>query len=383
MTKKLNVGISIFAVEGLNIWGNGLNMNLAFLVQLLRQSPDIGKVYLLNGGNLDALPTDLEFGGLDAQLVRPHDVTYDLDVVIEMGAQLPTEWLARVHALGVKLVSFLVGHTFCGTAEGGLFDRHSGQMFNDTPWTEVWTLPQYMKSCAPMLRTITRTEVIAMPHIWSPMFIDHRIEVLGEKGQQFGFKPHEDASNPRPWRAAIFEPNISVAKNYLVPMLTCEAAYRLNKDAIGLMMVMNSYHMKDHQTFNRFAINLDLTKESKASYEPRLPFVETMIDQRMDVVVSHQWENAQNYLYYDALYGGYPLIHNSPILEQSKIGFYYPEFEAKIGGEKLLEAWHKDADYWIDYRKQARTFIDTLSPTLQSNVDIFVNRIKYLAGAAA
>lgn len=383
MTKKLNIGISVFAVEGANIWGNGLNMNLAFLVQLLRQNPDIGKVYLLNGGDASALPTGLEFGNLDAQFVNPHDVTYDLDVVIEMGAQLPVEWLARVNAIGTKLVSFLVGHAYCGTAEGGLFDRHSGQMFNNTPWAEVWTLPQYMKTCAPMLRTITRAEVVAMPHIWSPMFIDQRIQALGERGQNFGFKPHEDANNPRPWRAAIFEPNVSVAKNYLIPMLTCEAAYRLNKDAVGLMMVMNSFHMKDHPTFNRFAISLDLTKECRASYEPRVPFVETMADHKMDVVVSHQWENAQNYLYYDALYGGYPLVHNSPFLKDANMGFYYPEFEAELGGAAFIDAWKKDADFWADYRKKGHEFIATLAPTYQPNVDIFVNRIKHLVGASS
>lgn len=96
MTKKLNIGISIFAVKDVSIWGNGLNMNLAFLVQLFRQSPDVGQVYLLNGGDQDILATGLEFDDIDAQLVRPQDVTHNLDVVIEMGAQLPVEWLQRV-----------------------------------------------------------------------------------------------------------------------------------------------------------------------------------------------------------------------------------------------------------------------------------------------
>ena len=39
-------------------------------------------------------------------------------------------------------------------------------------------------------------------------------------------------------------------------------------------MVMNTVQMKEHPTFNRFAINLDLTRDHKASYEPRVAFVE-------------------------------------------------------------------------------------------------------------
>lgn len=381
--KKINIGISIFAVQGANIWGNGLNMNLAFLVQLFRASPGIGKIYLLNGGDLDRLPEGLEFGGLNVALVKPQDVTHELDVVIEMGAQLPLEWLRRMSALGCKLVSFLVGHAYCGTAEGGIFDRHSGQMFNGPPWDEVWMLPQYMKTCAPMLRTITRAPVYALPHIWSPMFLQAKIDESAAQGHVFGFKPHENRDAPRPWRTSIFEPNLSVAKNCTIAMLACDAAYREDQESIGLMVVMNTFGMKEHPTFNRFAMCLDLTKDSKATYEPRLGFVDTMVKFQVDAVVSHQWENAQNYVYYDALSGGYPLIHNSPYMRDAKMGFYYPDFEASIGGKALLEAWHKDADFWSDYRANAAAYLETLHPTRPTQIEAFMHRINHLVGGAA
>ena len=41
-----------------------------------------------------------------------------------------------------------------------------------------------------------------------------------------------------------------------------------------------------------------------------------------NIVVSHQLDCPQNYLYLDTIYGGYPLIHNS--LHFSDIGYYYP-----------------------------------------------------------
>ncbi|MGL4767508.1 MAG: DUF2827 domain-containing protein [Formosimonas sp.] len=381
--KKMNIGISIFAVKDAHLWSNGLNMNLAFLVLLLQASPDVGKVYLLNGGDHDAIPEALQFDQIDAPLVKPADVTYELDVVIEMGAQLPTEWLKRMSALGVKLISFLVGHTYAGNAEGPIFDRNSGQMFNDVPWDEVWTLPQYMKSCAPMLRTITRAPVLSMPHIWSPMFLQKQVDEYSAQGAHFGFVPHVAGESPRAWRVTMFEPNISVVKTCFIPMLVCDQAYRLNPQAIGLMMVLNSFGMKDHLTFNRFALNMQLTKDSKATYEPRLSFADCMMNHHMDAVISHQWENEQNYLYYDTLYGNYPLIHNSAWLHRAGVGFYYPEFEAKIGGEQLLHAWAQDAGFWQDYQRHNQGFLATLHPTLDSNIQIFTQQLKALVNGGA
>ncbi len=39
----------------------------------------------------------------------------------------------------------------------------------------------------------------------------------------------------------------------------------------------------------------------------------------------HQWENAQNYVYYEALHAGYPLIHNSHLLDDC--GYRYHNFD--------------------------------------------------------
>lgn len=376
--KKINVGISIFSVKDAHLWSNGINMNLAFLVQLLQTSSIVGKVYLLNGGDYDFIPEELSFDDINAPLVRPHEVTFDLDLVIEMGAQLPTDWLKRVSMLGVKLVSFLVGHTYAGSAEGPIFDKNSGQMFTDAPWDEIWTLPQYMKSCAPMLRTLFRVPVLPMPHIWSPLFLQKQVDEYTAQDHHFGFKPHEKNTEPRAWRATMFEPNISVVKTSFVPMIICDQAYRLNAKSIGFMMVLNSVHLKEHQTFNRFASCLHLTKDGKASYEPRLTFADCMMKHKMDVVISHQWENAQNYVYYDALYGGYPLIHNSEFLQRDGVGFYYPDFEAKKGAEQLLSAWGKDSDFWIDYQSKNKLFLDKLSPISSKNTAIFTQQIQYL-----
>ena len=375
--KKINVGISVFAVNGAQIWSNGINQNLAFLVMLLQHSPQVGKVFLLNGGNLDHMPTEMGLDLLDVPLVKPQDVTFEIDVVIEMGAQLPLEWLRHVRALGAKIVTLFVGHTYADNAEAPMFGGASGQIFNGTPWHEIWTLPHHMKASGPLLRTVSRVPVHAVPHIWSPLFLQKQIDVVEQGGHPFGYKPSLVEDRPG-WRTAIFEPNISVVKSCFIPMLVCEQAFRLDQRSISMMMVMNTVHMKEHLTFNRFAINLDLTKQHKATYEPRVSFVDCMAQQKMDAVVSHQWECGLNYLYYDALYGGYPLIHNSDYLKADGIGIYYPDFEASAGGQALLDAWKQEPEYWDDYKKTGAAYLSRLDPANSNNVDAFVKRLQNL-----
>jgi hypothetical protein len=138
---------------------------------------------------------------------------------------------------------------------------------------------------------------------------------------------------------------------------------------------MNTFHMKEHLTFNRFASNLDLTRDSRASYEPRVIFAEAMTGMSIDAVVAHQWECGLNYAYYDALDGGYPLIHNSEFLKASGVGLYYPHFSAKAGGEALLEAWRKPVDYWQDYARKASAYLKKLSPLARPNLQAFADRL--------
>lgn len=376
---KINVGISIGVAEGNSIWDSGLNQNLAFLVVLLRRIDQVGQIFLINGGSLDRLPPSMGFEGLGAKLVNPADITHEVDLVIEMGASLPLEWLRHVRALGTKIVTLFVGHTYAGQAENPMFQRSGGTTFIGTPWHEIWTLPQHMKTSGPMLRTVGRVPVHEMPHIWSPLFLQRQIDMVEKLGQPFGFRPRPATS----WRVAIFEPNISVVKNCFIPMLACDQAYRVNRESVAHMMVMNTVFMKEHLTFNRFASHLDLTREGKASYEPRLAFAECMVGQKIDAVVAHQWECGLNYAYYDALYGGYPLIHNSEFLQTAGMGFFYPGFEAIKGGQALLDAWAKDGSFWVDYKARASAYLKKLSPDDPEKIRAYQDRILAVMGEQA
>lgn len=367
----MNVGISIFTSDGANIWNNGLNQHIAFLAQLFQRCRGVEGVFLLNAGSSDELPIGMRDVVGDVPLVKPEDVTHRVDVVIEMGAQLPMEWMRHIRALGARLILYLAGQPFVGAAEPPIFGRTGGLTLVGVPWHEVWLSPHHMHTSAAMMRTLTRLPVHEMPLVWSPDFLVRTIELAEAEGRKFGFCGEE---KPK-WRVGIYEPNISVVKNCAIAMLACEEAYRCDRDAVELMMVMNAMHMKEHPSFNSLAAGLDLTRDSRSSFEPRLGFADCMTRHSLNAVVSHQWECGLNYLYYDALYGGYPLIHNSEFLGKEGVGLYYPAFEASSAGRALIDARGHEAGFWDDYRAVSRRFLDTLAPNAPGNMQTFEQRL--------
>ncbi len=365
--KRLTVGISLFARDGQAIWENGIHQNIAFLAMMLLKSDRIARVLFLNGGDARQIATGLDFGGLDVPLVNPREVTHELDVVIEMGAQLPMDWLRYMKALGKKMVMCFVGNVYSGLGETPIFNQPSGHIFNGGPYDEVWMLPKDEKTARPLLSTLMRVPVHALPHIWSPHFVDRRAATLADAGIRFGYKPGRTS-----WRLAILEPNISVVKSCHYPMLVADEFYRAQRDGVQHLFVVNAMHMKEHRTFVHFANSLDLVRHHKATFEPRVE-VPAFLGEHVDAVISHQWENPQNYLYYDALHGGYPLIHNSPMLGGA--GYYYPEFDSATGGRVLHQAWREHDANLDAYRARSAALLQRVSIDNPANLDAYVERL--------
>jgi hypothetical protein len=88
--------------------------------------------------------------------------------------------------------------------------------------------------------------------------------------------------------------------------------------------------------------------------ESRFPLVE-VLGKHVDAVVTHQWQNSLNYLYWDVMHGGFPLIHNSS--EIADAGYYYPAFEPKKGGAILVDALERHASRIDGYRARAEATI--------------------------
>ncbi|PLZ03939.1 DUF2827 domain-containing protein [Burkholderia sp. WAC0059] len=374
--RSLKVGVSLFVRKGeQSLWENGIFQNCLFLVMLLRRVPSVGEVHLVIGGGDGGIEDARRFLGDDAPapLIDMNEAASRLDLMIEMSAQLDREWMVRFRQRGGRVVSMRVGNDYVIDIERMIFDRPPALLVTGAPYDEIWTLPQYENTGVPYYRSALRAPVRVLPHLWSPLVLERAAAQLPAEAS-FGYRPGR-----RRWRAGIFEPNLCMVKTSPLPMLCCEAAHRENPDLLEHVWVYNALALKEHGGFQSFATSLDIVRHGLATFEGRFPFYQVMA-RHVDVVVAHQWENAQNYLYYEALHGGYPLVHNSDRI--GGCGYRYRDFDCEEGGGMLLHAYAQH-DFNLDaYRRDARAFLETLHPEHAPNVEAYGEAIGALFSRA-
>lgn len=350
--KPYTVALTIHIGEDgdLGLFTNGLKQNVLFLYDLFKQTPGCLRVVLLNQGpHVPIFPDWLtdrpEIVPVSGELVA------SLDFLIAIGQSVQPDLVAAVRARGGKVISYRGGNALVLNMEAvagrPLPSPGSDCYFDHASFDAVWTTPQHMRTNRAWLETIYRCPVFEVPQVWSP-------RLLQASTLRFGYNPGD-----RPWRVAIMDPNSTVMKTSHIPMAVCELAYRARPKSIETVKVLCSEHLKTEPAFNSFASSLDIVKAGKMSFEGRWP-VGPFLAEHADAVVTHQWENELNYLYYDVLWGGYPLIHNSEALRP--FGYYYDSFEPADGARALeIARVCHDADGSARARRNAALF-DRLSP---------------------
>ena len=375
MTKprRLKVGVTIFLRKGQqSLWENGIFQNCFFMVMLLNKSPLVERAFLVNGGEGDPAEAGDFLAMAPAPVIDMQGAMAELDVIIELSAQLNPDWGAAFRAKGGAIVGMRVANDYVIDIERMVFNQPHGMLVSGTPYNVIWTLPAFEKTCASYYGSAFRAPVVVMQHLWSPVLIERSI-ATHRPTSPFAYSPGR-----KRWRLAVLEPNICSVKTAHLALLLCDVAHRQDSSVIEYLRVFNAMALKENAIFVQFARSLDLVKQGIATFEPRFPIYDLMNEQA-DAVVAHSWENEQNYIYYEALHGGYPLIHNSHFL--ADCGYFYSGFDCLDGALALRQAF-ADHDRNLDgYRRGARAFLETLDPESDRNVGDYTRALASLVDA--
>jgi hypothetical protein len=117
--------------------------------------------------------------------------------------------------------------------------------------------------------------------------------------------------------------------------MIAEESYRTSegRKRIEKLRITNATTVSKHREFMSIIETFDLYKEGKISAESRYQTA-FMLTQHLDVLICHQILNPLNYLYLDAVFLGYPVLHNAPMCKD--LGYYY-EGSDTIAGAKQLD----------------------------------------------
>lgn len=331
MAKKnsISVGISIAHANDVPsvLWSNGINQNIVYLALLMQKLSGIETSLVCYP--FDDMPKHPIGTCFNIKTVNNRAEALKLDVIIELGIRLERDFTQPYRDRGGRLVSYMAGNAMVMNFESVFLEGDAsarGSILGPDGFDAVWITPQHMHMNAGAT-ALVGGPVEEAPHIWAPAGIEHAIASLGVNP---AFK-----GRPDKWSLATFDPNINVVKSFHIPLLVAEAAHRQAPDPIRRMMLFCSEHLKGRPHFENYVAHLSLGKAGKVTAEARHGIV-AMLGREVDAIITHQWENDLNYMYWDVLSLGYPLIHNSSRIKDA--GYYYPDFDPTSGGLALLEA---------------------------------------------
>ena len=375
--KKYKIGITFnLEAQVTDIWANGANQNVIHLYHLFQHSDLIEDVVLVSWGpeKRTTPPEGFMLEGMNLKFAYVEDIIDELDVLIEGTLVIEPSQVTRMHDHGGKVVCYKMGNDFIMDMENFLFDKKAGRVFNGTTFDSVWMIPQHENTCKSYFSIMYHCPSYVVPAIWSPIFCDQVIKRIKEEHNlDFGYKPSLDQKAKR---IASFEANINVVKTCFTPILICEQAYRQHPEKIKNVYLCNTYDKKDNPTFFNFIGRTDLVKDGVMTVEGRYQMPD-FLTRYVDIVLSHQWENGLNYAYNDALYGGYPFIHNSKLIPKG-VGYYYEQFDAFEGAKVLLDIIDNHDKHHEEYVKRANEYLDSQLSTNPVNIYMYEKEIKRL-----
>ena len=346
--RSLRIGITIgLHWEGESLWVNGIKQNALNLALAFKHSPHGHRVWLVNTTDIaitPALPWSLaEFPTLSFREAKD-----ELDVMIELGGQLSPDEVDYLKRRGVRLVSYCCGAEYIQNIEAMIFRRPLWtDLFCNRRYDQLWVIPQVAETSLGFFETLRRRPAIVAPFVWSPLALNQKAAALPHRGE---YRPSGRAK-----RLAVMEPNLDVLKFCLNPILIAERVFRQTPDEIGFVHVLRADGLaQSNPEFIALVSQLDLVRANKVSFVGAFDTPGFLVG-HTDIVVSHQWGLALNYLYFDVCWQGYALVHNAHLCPE--IGYYYPESNLAAGAAALRAALDAHDEDWEAWRERQRQLI--------------------------
>jgi len=331
-----------------SIWTNGIKQNVLMLVHLLKNSEKKYDVCILNSMKVDFTERPSYLDGIDIHYFN--DKFLEMDMLIVMGAQIFDYQLETFKKSGSnkKVVSYKCGNNYVIHMENILFRSSEDKKYQyEKQYDEIWYVPQQGEVNDGLYKTLYRTNAFAVPFIWSEKFLFEAVRDIHK-----GFK---DGKYTKDWQydntkekkiLGIMEPNLNIVKFCLIPAMIAEESYRTitGRKHIEKLRITNANTVSKHKEFMSIINTFDLFREGKISAESRYQTA-YMLTQHLDVLICHQLLNPLNYLYLDAAYLGYPVLHNAPMCKD--LGYYY-EGSDTVEASKMLNYILTEHDKNID-----------------------------------
>jgi len=336
-TEKIKIGITLGLKDNKeSIWTNGIKQNVLMLIHLLKNSEKNYEVYLLNtlAADFSVKPSYLQ----DVDVHYFDDKYLEMDMLIVMGAQVHNHQLEKFKESGEnkKTIAYKCGNNYVITMENILFGENVDKkhQYNEK-YDEIWYIPQQDEVNKGYYHTLYRTNAIIVPFVWHQKFLLESVTSIESSFKKGLYKKSWQYEIGKEEKIlGIMEPNLNIVKFSLIPTMIAEECYRgeIGKKHISKLRITNAEKIKTNKEFLATISTFDLFKDKKITAESRYQTA-YMLTQHLDVLICHQILNPLNYLYLDAAFLGYPILHNAPMCKD--LGYYYESSDTIEAAKQL------------------------------------------------
>ena len=337
LTLSVQKPIVIFGINDINekmLFQNGLTQNVIMLYDLFEC---LGYQSYLLQHTPEASTMMCSYRTISLQNVVKQSMKISL--FIEVGVSLDTitrQYLRSIHAKIIKLylgnilnIDIETVHYFSNKV---FFHHH---VVGDTD--EIWTSPHYaqhVEYAAVINRTpIQKSRIV--PYVWDPKCLTY-----------YGKKETMNWVAPSDWTIqdiVISDPSISFQKCTFYSLLLAEAFSTQFPEWKGHVHLINGDRMKlSSHAINNILPSLTLQQSQRITFHSRKKIHTIMEDHRNACFITHQWNNAYNYMTLELMHCNYPILHNSDGWESYGYHYSINKWDAAIQTLYLALTCHKD-----------------------------------------
>jgi hypothetical protein len=373
LKKKKSKKVGILVHTGSQIFANGIIQNAYFICESLKQ---IGiESTLLTHDD----PGILDYKDIPIKKISTNLLEFDPDeyhTIITVTRGIYKELYEHLKAHKIAIVAFICGNTLMHSQEDfvrGPLGGTASMIGKKSLADEAWVIPSYSHSLD-YIETVRGVPAYIVPHLWNPEILINHAKFFykaSEKELLYNLAIHTG----KKIEILILEPNIALFKNAWIPIVASDKFYNEHPELVEFVFVFNypehnnSWNMADNcslgpklRRFKRLSISEILTSFNTHDTIP--------------IFLSYQLYNSLNYLYYELLYFGYPLVHNSPDLDGC--GYFYPEHNLTKCCEQIMYAYKNHNKHLDTYIAKSRTYlkrVDPYDPSVCRTWDEMINSV--------
>ena len=366
----MKIGITIDMSKA--FWVNGMQQNIVFLHELLKQEAS-NDVYYITPEKPKHILNKKHKGIILEDLLS--DPLFNFDVLIVAGIDLLPEHYEKLKLRNSDLKIILVhfGNKLMDDIHFSVSEKNPTRLPIMRPkyLSQVWISPHHKFAKEYIKAYYNLENVQVCPYIWDPFLLESEVNKLKKKS----LSPFFNGGKSR--NICIFEPNISHIKNCIIPLMICEKFEQRNPDQIESINSFSCEDLRENKYFKKLMSNLDIVNKGDLCFFNNRWGSLNALSRFGKTIISHQINNELNYSHLEALYMGLPLIHNSPELQE--FGYYYPDFDISMGANQLMSSFLNHDETLQDYMLHSREFLKKYSPKNDLNIYKYcklINEIK-------